>query len=190
MPGNPGFRNACRTIFACSPHYFADPTVDKVPAYVDYMPRIGFPAMVAAVQRPDREIVAVQVTFLDPSGERKAQVANPRKTIGKLGAGAVRLGPPGDSLGLAEGVETALSAMQLSGIPVWACLGSARMDSVTIPSHVRFLEVFADNDAPGQEAAKKTLERHRAECAVRGHLPAAGFGDWNDHLRATELALC
>jgi putative DNA primase/helicase len=60
---------------------------------IAYLPRVSLPAMIAAVQRADRKVIAVQVTFLDPKGVRKAQVATPRKTIGALGAGAVRLGP-------------------------------------------------------------------------------------------------
>lgn len=93
--------------------------------HLDYMPRVDFPAMIAAVQRPDRKIIAVQITFLDPRGDRKAQVAAPRKMIGALGRGAVRLGPAGETLGIAEGTESALSAMQLFATPVWACLGRA-----------------------------------------------------------------
>jgi putative DNA primase/helicase len=157
------------------------PSIRFLP-YVDYMPRIGFPAMVAAVQRPDRAIIAVQITYLDPSGKQKAKVANPRKTIGKLGTGAVRLGPADTSLGLAEGVETAMSAMQLANVPVWACLGAGRMHTVTIPAHVHFLEVFADTDQPGRTAMLKTFERHRAELEVRAQLPHERFKDWNDYL--------
>ena len=43
----------------------------------------------AAVQAPDRRTIAVQVTQLDPGGERKAQVLVPRRTYGALGDGAV-----------------------------------------------------------------------------------------------------
>jgi putative DNA primase/helicase len=125
--------------------------------HVDYMPRVSLPAMVAAVQAPDRKIIAAQITFLDPRGERKAQVAMPRKTIGKLGHGAVRLGPSGDTLGLAEGVETTLSAMQIFGVPAWATLGAGRAQNVTVPECVRNLRVFADNDATGRDAANKLL---------------------------------
>jgi hypothetical protein len=38
----------------------------------------------------------------------------PRIAIGALGAGAVRFGQSEDVLGLAEGIETALSAQQLT----------------------------------------------------------------------------
>jgi putative DNA primase/helicase len=118
------------------------------------MPRIGFPAMIATVQAPDRRTIAVQVTFLDPRGDRKAQVATPRRTIGALGRGAVRLDLAGEVLGLAEGVETALSAMQIFGVPVWAALGAGRTHNIAIPDGVRELWMFADNDEPGREATK------------------------------------
>jgi Toprim domain/Phage integrase family len=157
------------------------PSIRFLP-HADYMPRISFPAMLAAVQRPDRAVVAVQITFLDPSGDGKAKVATPRRTVGKLGTGAVRLGLAGDALGLAEGVETALSAMQLSSVPVWACIGAGRMHTVTIPSHVHFLEIFADTDQPGRAAMLKTFERHRADLEVRAQLPHERFKDWNDYL--------
>ena len=72
------------------------------------------PAMVAAVQRPDGKIIAVQHTWVTRHGE-KALASPPRITTGALGTGAVRLGPAAEVMGLAEGVETALSAMQLTG---------------------------------------------------------------------------
>jgi len=147
----------------------------------DYLPRIGFPAMVAAVQGPDRRVIACQLTFLKHDGSGKAPVAVPRKTIGKLGRGAIRLGPASSSLGLAEGTETALAAMQLAGIPVWASLGSYRLDAVCIPSVVRYLDIFGDSDEPGRRAVIKALDRHRIGRDARGHLPPIA-GDWNDYL--------
>jgi hypothetical protein len=58
---------------------------------------------------PDWKIVAIQPTFLTRRG-CKAVGAVPRIAIGALGAGAVRFGKPEDVLGLAERIETALSA--------------------------------------------------------------------------------
>jgi putative DNA primase/helicase len=163
------------------------PSIRCVP-YLDYMPRIGFPAMVAAIQAPERRTIAVQVTFLDPRGDRIAQVATPQKTIGALGRGAVRLGPAGEVLGLAEGVETALSAMQLFGIPIWASLGAGRTHNIAIPGGVRELRMFGDNDDPGRGAAKRIirLNPHRK---VIVHYPPEKVADWNDAVAAPRLAL-
>jgi putative DNA primase/helicase len=141
-------------------------------------------AMVAAVQAPDRRIIAVQVTRLDPSGERKAQVPIPRRTFGALGNGAVRLAAAGDVLGLAEGVESALSAMQLSGVPTWACLGASRMHRVAVPESILELHVFADNDGPGRDAGERTCAAHQPHRRVVLRRPPDHLKDWNDFLRA------
>jgi putative DNA primase/helicase len=145
------------------------------------------PAMIAAVQAPDRRTIAVQVTRLDPGGERKAQVLVPRRTYGALGDGAVRLAAAGDVLGLAEGVESALSAMQLSGIPTWACLGASRMHRVAVPEGVRELHVFMDNDGPGRDAGEHTAHTHRHRRVVLRR-PPDHLNDWNDFLRAKGIA--
>jgi putative DNA primase/helicase len=141
------------------------------------------PAIVAAVQAPDRRTIAVQVTRLDPSGERKAEVLVPRRTYGALGNGAVRLAAAGDVLGLAEGVESALSAMQLSGVPTWACLGAGRMHRVAVPDSVRELHVFMDNDGSGRDAAERTANAHGQRRVVLRR-PPDHLNDWNDFLRA------
>jgi hypothetical protein len=154
------------------------PSLRFIPALA-YMPRIFLPAMIAGFQGHDRRIIAVQVTFLDPRGDRKAQGATPRKTIGKMHAGAVRLGPAGEVLGLAEGIETAMAAQQLSSVPCWACLGSQRMARVAIPDCVRELHIFADADEPGRLAAEQTAKAH-AHRRVIVRCPPDGFGDYAD----------
>jgi hypothetical protein len=97
--------------------------------------RTGKPALIAAVQRPDGKIVAIQQTRLTSAGEKVSN--QPRMTLGALGAGAVRFGPAGEDVGLAEGVESALSAMQLSGVSVWASLGKSRLHQVELPPEVK-----------------------------------------------------
>jgi phage/plasmid primase-like uncharacterized protein len=88
------------------------------------------------------------------------------------------LAKAGELLGLAEGVESALSAMQLHGVPCWASLGAARLALVAIPDHVRELVVFADNDRPGRDAAERVARNRRAVVKY----PLNGT-DWNDHLK-------
>ena len=143
-----------------------------------HLDRYHMPAMVAAVQRPDGKIVAVQTTLLTSAG-KKATVATPRITTGALGAGAVRFAKAGDVLGLAEGTESALSAMQLTGVPTWASLGAGRMHRVAVPDTVRELHIFADADDPGRAAAERTAHENRHRRVVI-RFPPDGCGDWND----------
>ena len=93
----------------------------------------------------------------------------------------MRLAKAGRVLGLAEGVETALSAMQLTGIPTWASLGASRMHRVLVPDLVGELQVFADNDMPGRAAAERTAYEHRHRRVVL-RFPPDGCKDWNDWL--------
>jgi len=148
-----------------------------------------FPALIAAVQRPDRKIVAVQLTYLRPNDGSKAPVASPRLTVGRLGTGAIRLGPAGEVLGLAEGTETALSVMEMSGVPCWATLGVSRLGKIAMPSPVREVHIFADDDDAGRLAAEKAAEGYvAAGLQVILRWPPAGCGDWNDALRARRAA--
>jgi hypothetical protein len=137
--------------------------------------------MIAAVQAPDRTIVAAQITELDHDGRSKAPVSVQRRTIGALGAGAVRLGTAGDELGIAEGTEDALAAQQLTGLPCWACLGAGRMHRVDVPATVKTLHVFADDDEPGRNAADRTAARHSREGRrIFIRRPPEGVKDWGE----------
>src|SRR4051794_33024643 len=49
------------------------------------------PAMVAAVQAPDRTICAIHRTYLRADGAGKAPVTKPRKVLGRYMGGAIRL---------------------------------------------------------------------------------------------------
>jgi len=159
----------------------APPSLRFLPSTEYLSGRVYLPAMVAAVQAPDRRIIAVQLTFIDPRGDRKAQVATPRRTIGALGVGAVRLGPASEILGLAEGVESGLSSMEIFDIPVWCSLGAGRMHNVAIPDNVRELHIFADDDEPGHAAAQRVVTAHWHRKVIV-HYPPLGCNDWNDAL--------
>ncbi|WLB18925.1 toprim domain-containing protein [Bradyrhizobium japonicum] len=151
--------------------------VGPPPASLRYLPDAG--AMVAAVQNPEGVVCAIQTLRLSVQGDKIL----PRITAGPLGGGAVRLGLAGRVLGLSEGVETGLSAMQMTGVPVWASLGAGRLHRVEVPSHVEEIDIFVDNDEPGRTAAKRTAEVHiAAGRSVRLRSPPDQCKDWNDFL--------
>jgi putative DNA primase/helicase len=146
--------------------------------------RVPVPTLIAAAQAPDRRVIAVQETRLTWLGA-KAPVSVPRITTGALGYAAVRLAPAGPVLGLAEGIETALSAMQIHGVPCWATLGGQRMARIALPSEVREVHLFADNDDAGRTSADAAASRYRADgLKVQVRPPPEGFGDWNDVVQA------
>lgn len=143
-----------------------------------------FPALIAAI-RDDNGLVAVHRTFLDLKTARKAPIEDPKRMLGRPGTGAVRLSQPGEVLGLAEGVETALSAMEILGIPVWAVVGNERFGMVAIPKTVRRLILLPDPDNGGRRAAELAQNQAREGLSIEILLPPGGGGDrrgqdWND----------
>ena len=143
-----------------------------------------FPCLIAAVQAPSRSLVAVQLTFLDPSGRSKANVPSPRRVIGPLGEGLLRTAPAASHIGLAEGFETAWGASLLhDGMPVWATLGAERFSIVALPPIVSRVTIFADHDAAGLAGALGFFEKH-SELDVSIAWPrevGADFGQlWGD----------
>jgi len=113
-------------------------------------------SMIAAVHQPYHGVMAIQKTPIKPDFSR-----GDRMTKGPLGTGAVRLGAAQEIMGIAEGTETALSAMMLTGMSVWASLGGKRLHNVELPPFVREVHIFADNDQPGREAAYRASDVHR-----------------------------
>ncbi len=142
------------------------------------------PTLLAALRGGDGRITAVQRTYLTSSGE-KAHICPARTSIGRLDASAVQLTPASQTLGLAEGVETALAAHQLFGVPVWAACG-ARLHRVALPPSVRRVILFADNDAPGLETAHRALDTLK-EAELEGLIrtPDQEGWDWADVLSDT-----
>jgi putative DNA primase/helicase len=144
----------------------------------------GLTALLAAIHGPDNVLVALQRTFLTRAGA-KADVNPARMMLGRLGSGAVRLAPTAATLGLAEGVETALAASQLHGLPCWATCG-ARLERIALPVPVRHVVLFADNDPPGLATADRAVRRFRAEGRdVEIRVPPSPGTDWADVIAAS-----
>lgn len=111
-----------------------------------------YPAMIAQITSPGGRCVGIHRTYLDGAGG-KAPVQKPKKSLGDIENGsAIRLFRPaktpagGVILGVAEGIETALSSSILFNIPTWATISAQGMERFQVPGDVTELWIFADND--------------------------------------------
>jgi len=154
-----------------------------------------FPAMLAAVTTPQGDLVTVHRTFLNDDGH-KAPVPTPKKlapAAGSLSGASIKIGTPTArqdgtlTLGIAEGVETALAASTLFGVPVWSAVAASNLKSFAPPASVKNIYIFADNDLNqvGQKASQELGERltHQGH-VVRIHTPEQAGKDWADILVA------
>ena len=146
-----------------------------------------FPAMVVPVIKDDR-LVGAQVTLLNKYATAKLATDRPKLSYGPI-AGGVPLADvdPKQQLLVGEGIETVLSAMQITGLPGIAALGAANMIHVEVPTCSEVI-IVADNDDPGYEAAKLLSRRLANEGRkVRVAYPEFDGEDWNDVLRRDDL---
>ncbi len=143
------------------------------------------PAMIAAVSL-DEGPVAIHRTFLSTEASTKATFERPKRALGSLGEAAVRLFAPADGkLGLAEGIESAMSAYALTGIPAWATLGNERFGLISIPESVTELHLFVDHDDGGHLAVERGLSAYaRKGRTIHVRTPFVRGTDWNDELQA------
>jgi len=143
------------------------------------------PAMIAAVSL-DEGPISIHRTFLAASEPKLARFDKPKRALGSLQSAAVRLFAPADGkLGLAEGIESALSARALTRTPCWATLGNERFGLVSIPESVTELHLFVDHDAGGDLAAKRGLSAYAREGrTMHVRKPSERGTDWNDELRS------
>lgn len=119
----------------------------------------------------------MQLTFLDRSWPIKARVDYPRRIIGPANGAATRLGPLAETLGLAEGCETAHAAMLIHDMPVWSVNGGERLPLFKPPEGVRRLVIFAVPDLPGRNAAEVARAADQAALDIQIRFPDGPPGD-------------
>jgi len=142
------------------------------------------PAMLAKFVSPDAKDWTLHRTYLDDAG-RKAQVPQPKKLMpGPVPkGGAVRLSNSAETMGVAEGIETAWSASLLYDIPVWPTLSDGLLATWQPPPTAKNIIIFADADSSyaGQSAAYLLAKRLRTEnYHVEPRMPDELDVDWND----------
>ncbi|WKL18815.1 DUF7146 domain-containing protein [Comamonas testosteroni] len=169
----------------------------------------SFPAIVCAIRNAEGEIVTLHRTYLNKDGKKLAvsykdsvgqrhKVEKVKKMMSipddmDVNGSAVRLGDPscGGVLGIAEGLETALSAYRATKIPTWSSVNAQLMETFEIPESVHTLLIWADKDKSvrGEIAANVLYQRAKA-LGLNVHIlmpsmpiPAKAKGvDWNDVL--------
>ncbi|MXW21373.1 MAG: DNA primase [Gammaproteobacteria bacterium] len=145
---------------------------------------IRLPALIAAVTGDDGAIGGVQRTWLDPHSPAKANVAAPRKALGRIHGYAVRFGSPGATLLVGEGIETVLSLVTaLPDITAAAALSAGSLGAFAPPPGVDHLLIARDNDPEGKRAAER-LARRCARSDVDFAILVPEGGDFNDDLVA------
>lgn len=163
------------------------------PALPDYAARGRtrpvHPAIVCPFRSPrtGAEVDAIGVIYLTPDGKKVGKLARGSRS----GTGsAVVLGDlaEGETIILAEGLETALSGANATGWPALATWGVG-FASVDLPEHIRTVVVLADHRA--REIADKQIEALRARCnevrVVVVRTPDPTLDDANDLHRSAGL---
>jgi putative DNA primase/helicase len=85
-------------------------------------------------------------------------------------------------LGIAEGIETALSASVLFNVPVWAAISAPLLKKWRPPAGITKVIIFGDNDEnfTGQEAAYSLARSLAGDVKVEVKIPSIPGWDWND----------
>jgi putative DNA primase/helicase len=147
-----------------------------------------YPAVLAPVVGVSGDLRSVHRIYVADVEPRK-KLMPPAGTV--IGA-AVQLHRPTDGeLGVAEGIETALAAKELFGVPTWAAISTTGIVGFEPPPGIRKLTVFADNDAnaAGPLAAYTLAKRlHPAGIEVRVKILPEVDTDWLDVLNARKTA--
>ena len=187
-----------------------EPRLERVPSGVHYAKAqywetiedkpelVGeFDAMQVRGYSPCNRFVQIHTTYLTPDGE-KANIKNQKKTRPGNGYNsfAFRMNEVGEDgvLGLSEGIENAVSANIMYGIPVWACHSASILENFEIPEHligvIKKVIIFADNDRSNvngtirntgliaaRNLAKKLRQKYGVKVVV---MMTPGVGDFND----------
>jgi len=155
-----------------------------------------FPAIIAAIKDLEGNIITLHRTYLTPTGYKaKVECARKMMTVpaDKTVTGkAIQLGgqPVDGVLGIAEGMETAMSAIKCYGIPTWSAVSATILANFEPPKGVHTLIIWADRDRSltGQKVAQ-VLKAKMKEKGINTHImipmrPIKGKSvDWNDVLR-------
>ena len=115
-----------------------------------------------------------------PAKRRPARRCSARSPAARSGCS-----PIGDDghLGIAEGIETALSAQAIFNVPTWAALSADGLRRWQWPAGVKRVTIFADAGDAGLQAASDLAERLKAAGIANAIVSPLHGDDFNDDLR-------
>lgn len=176
-----------------------------LPYYEDGKKVCDAPALLGKFSDPGGASVTLHRIYLTPEGKNlkdqdgvSAKKLMPKPDEMPLTGGAIRLGPPGPVLGIAEGIETALSVYTATGYVCWSAFSANLLEQFQPPAGVQELLIWADNDVKsgtGLRVAKLLKQRmweQNVICSIMmPPLPQHPVGkgwDWNDTLVSMGVA--
>jgi len=149
-----------------------------------------FPSMMGLIQDANGNGVSWHVTYTHKSEKLKGMTS--RKIMppkGTITGAAIRLHEHEGHICIAEGIETAIAASKVSGLPAFSVMNAHCMSTFEPPKDVEFVEIYADNDKSyvGQRSAYQLAERLAAR-GIRATVwvsPVVGE-DWLDYYNKKE----
>lgn len=146
------------------------------------------PCMFAIASNDFGEPIYTHVTYIEHGKKADVPTQKKMRTVREFdGSVAVKLSQSSAVLGIAEGIETALSAEIVYKVPTWSVLNAAIMRRFVAPVGVEALYIFADNDWSGTglaaafDCAKKNLVKDGGVSRVHVRWPKE-VNDFNDLL--------
>lgn len=146
----------------------------------------ALPCVVTAVRDVAGDVTGIQRIFLRDDGQGKADVPTPKRSLGRVKGGAIRLGDLDGSgvLTVCEGPEDGLSLLAMGIGPVRVAAGATFLAHMHFPPDVHSIIIGADNDPAGAKAAEDAAcSFAQRGLSVRIIRPLDGFKDFNDELR-------
>ena len=128
----------------------------------------------------------VQRSWFDLKRPAKANLARPRKALGRVHGRAVRFGgsASGATLLAGEGIETVLSLVTaVPGIHAAAALSAGSLGAFEAPQDLPLLVIARDKDVEGRHAANR-LQRRCVKRGIPSIMIAPERSDFNDDLIA------
>jgi hypothetical protein len=140
-------------------------------------------AMIGLVRSVNGTVTALHRTWLASDGTGKASLSPVRKSLGPTLGSSIWLGVLGETVLVAEGIETALAAMTLFRRPGLAAVSAPGLVAVQIPHGVQDVLIAGDNDEVGLKAANSLAARLRRDgLEVQIVVPPVPDTDFNDVL--------
>ena len=154
------------------------------PDLPDFDTKRGWSGLVALVRDGAGEPTGgIHRTYLLDDGSAKAPPG--KKMLGPVAGGSVQLAafPTDGRIGVAEGIETALSAQAIFGVPTMAALSADGLRRWRWPDGTTHVTIFADAGLAGMQAAATLADQlNLANIPSRIVAPLHG-DDFNDDLQ-------